>query len=81
MAGFARVYKQSVLISPSRNTYNTWYKHNRKKHYDMAIFSPKRYIFLSIYIMFLDIFGGIISGILGFVNRGFGGYGAMWFGK
>lgn len=47
----------------------------------MAIFSPKRYIFLSIYIMFLDIFGGIISGIWGFVNREFGGYGAMGFGN
>jgi len=38
-------------------------------------------IFLYIYIMFLDIFGGIISEILGFVNRGFGGYGGLGFGN
>ncbi len=73
MAGFARVYKQSVLISPSRNTLY--------KNITILDIFPHIWIYLFIYLMFLDIFGGIISGILGFVNRGFGGYGAMWFGK
>lgn len=70
VAGYARVYRQSVLISPSRNTL---YKNITIWLY----FSPNMDIFVYLFnvlVHFLYVFGGIKC-LWYMLDMGFGGYG------